>query len=307
MVYSWAMRLPVVPLPLAVDPARAPEVATTQLDTLWLQLTGTICNIACRHCFITCGPKEDRVPMMETAQVRALLDEAEALGVREYYFTGGEPMLHPDFFALCRATLARGPLTVLTNGMLIDDAAAREARRVFDDARYSFELRVSLDGMSAEINDPVRGKGTFDEIAAGLTRLAGVGLSPILTVVEHEEGMAAAAERLKFLDFARGLGLVRPRVKFLPLLRIGREERRTHGYTDGDLDVLTLELTADVEERLVCKSGRLATASGILTCPILLDAPDARLATTLRESLRPIRLAWGACRTCIADGLSCTT
>jgi MoaA/NifB/PqqE/SkfB family radical SAM enzyme len=299
------MRLPVIDF--AVDPARAPTVKTTELDTLWLQLTGTLCNIACRHCFITCGPKEDRVPMMETPRVLALLEEAEALGVREYYFTGGEPMLHPDFFALCRAALAKGPLTVLTNGILINDAAAREARSVFDDSRYSFELRVSLDGMSAEINDPVRGRGTFDEIAAGLRELARVGLSPIVTVVEHAEGMAAAGERLKFLDFARGLGLSRPRVKFLPLLRIGREERRTHGYSQDDLDVLAMELTADVEERLVCKSGRLATANGVLTCPILLDAPGARLAATLRDSLGPIRLAWGACRTCIAEGLSCTT
>jgi MoaA/NifB/PqqE/SkfB family radical SAM enzyme len=301
------LRLPVVQLPFAVDVARAPEVRLESLDTLWLQLTGTLCNIACRHCFITCGPHEDRVPMMESSAVHRLLDEAEALGVREFYFTGGEPMMHPDFFALCEATLARGPLTVLTNGLLVDDEGARRARVIFDEARYSFELRVSLDGMSAEINDPVRGRGTFDQIAAGLRELARVGLSPIVTVVEHAEGMAAAGERLKFLDFARGLGLSRPRVKFLPLLRIGREERRTHGYSQDDLDVLTTELTADVEERLVCKSGRLATANGVLTCPILLDAPGARLAATLRDSLGPIRLAWSACRTCIAEGLSCTT
>ena len=77
-----------------------PLLPFRSLDTVWIQITGTLCNIACRHCFITCGPREDRVPMMETAAVLALLEEAEALGAREYYFTGGEPMLHPDFFAL---------------------------------------------------------------------------------------------------------------------------------------------------------------------------------------------------------------
>src|SRR5438552_5391934 len=140
-----ARALPLSPpadlVPPILPSAEAVEVPLLGLDTLWFQLTGTLCNIACRHCFITCGPREDRVPMMETAAVLALLEEAEALGAREYYFTGGEPMLHPDFFALCRAALAKGPLTVLTNGILINDAAAREARRVFDDARYSFELR----------------------------------------------------------------------------------------------------------------------------------------------------------------------
>jgi sulfatase maturation enzyme AslB (radical SAM superfamily) len=291
-------------LPLAVDPSRAPEIRTS-LDTLWFQLTGTLCNIACRHCFITCGPREDRVPMMERARVLGFLGEAEALGVRDYYFTGGEPMLHPDYFELCEATLKQGPLTVLTNGILIDEPAARESRRLFDQSRYSFELRVSLDGMSAEINDPVRGKGTFEQIAGGLRQLAAVSLSPIITVVEHEAGMAAAASRLRFLDFARSLGLSRPRVKFLPLLRIGREAGRTHGYTGDDLDVLFQPLASD--ERLGCRWGRLATANGVMTCPILLDAPEARLGATLRESLVPIRLAWSACRTCLAEGLSCTT
>jgi MoaA/NifB/PqqE/SkfB family radical SAM enzyme len=178
---------------------------------------------------------------------------------------------------------------------------------VFEAARYSFELRVSLDGMTAAENDPVRGKGTFEQIADGVRRLAAAGMQPILTVVEHQEGMAAAEARLRFLDFARSLGLTRPRVKFLPLLRIGREEKRTHGYSPDELDVLEMPLLAESEERLVCKSGRLATAHGVLTCPILLDAPGARVGATLRKSMGSIRLAWSACRTCIAEGLTCTT
>src|SRR5262249_42867331 len=147
--------------------------------------------------------------------------------VREYYFTGGEPMLHPEFWSLTEATLARGPLTVLTNGMLIDAEAARQARQLFHAGRYSFDLRVSLDGLTAAENDPVRGRGTFDAIVAGISQLARQGLSPALTVVEHQAGMAAESERARFLEFARQLGLPHPRVKFLPLLRIGREERRT--------------------------------------------------------------------------------
>src|SRR5439155_12454695 len=139
--------------------------------TVWFQLTGTLCNIACRHCFITCGPKETRVPMMDAGEVRRFLDEATALGVRDYYFTGGEPMMHPEFWLLVDETLRRGPLTVLTNGILIDGAAAARARRAFDDARYSFDLRVSLDGMNADENDPVRGKGTFATITAGIAEL----------------------------------------------------------------------------------------------------------------------------------------
>ncbi len=305
-----ALHLPIAPVERAIDEADAPVAPLTALDTVWVQLVGTVCNLACRHCFISCGPKETRVPMMSAAAVRDALADARRLGARDCYYTGGEPMLHPDFWALCEDALAQGPLTVLTNGVLIDDAAARRARTLFDRARYSFDLRVSLDGATAEQNDAARGAGTFAQIAGGLARLAAVGLSPIVTVVEHDEGLAAVEARVRFLELARGLGLPRPRVKFMPLLRLGREPRRTRAYHDDELACLRggpASLAPEVLDRLVCTSSRLVAADGVYTCPILLDAPDARLAATLDGARAAIRLRWAACRTCVAEGLSCRT
>ncbi len=303
-------RPPVPPIAPAVSADRAPRVRLTALDTVWIQLAGTLCNIACRHCFISCGPTETRVPMMTSEAVREALAEARRLGARDYYFTGGEPMMHPEFWALCEETLAQGPLTVLTNGLFIDEDAAARARALFDRSRYSFDLRISLDGMTAEENDPVRGRDTFARITQAIARLAAQGLSPTITVVEHAAGMGAAAARLRFLEFARSLGLARPRVKFMPLLRIGREPRRTRDYETAELDCLTegpTSLSPPVEAALVCASSRLVAAGGVFTCPILLDAPEARLSERLADSLRPIALRWAACRTCVADGLSCNT
>lgn len=36
----------------AVD-RRAPEAPLRALDTLWLQVGGTLCNLACTHCFVS--------------------------------------------------------------------------------------------------------------------------------------------------------------------------------------------------------------------------------------------------------------
>lgn len=283
----------------------APLLPFFGLDTLWLQLTGTLCNIACRHCFITCGPKEDRVPMMSRQRIEDLLIEARELGVKEFYFTGGEPMLHPEFFAIIERTLQEGPTNVLTNGMLIDRPAAQTLRQLFDAARYSLDIRVSLDGMTEAENDPVRGRGTFTTITQGIRNLGEVGLSPVLTVVEHADALRAAGARADFLSFARELGLPQPRVKFLPLLRIGREPRRTHGY--GQDDVVRDRLPDDIVRSLQCNNSRLATQDHVLTCPLLLDAPDAQLGQRLADSLRPIHLRWSACHTCVQEGLSCRT
>ena len=313
------MTLPAYPGPTASPPTASPrrvvkavlsesaaaELPFLGLDTLWLQLTGTLCNIACRHCFITCGPKEDRVPMMTRARVEALLLEARSLGVKEFYFTGGEPMLHPEFFAIIERTLQEGPVNILTNGILINAAAAAQLAALAGSSRYSLELRVSLDGMTAEQNDPVRGRGTFVRITAGLGELARVGLSPVITVVEHEPDLGGAEARQAFIDFARRLGLKHPRVKFLPLLRLGREPRRSHHYADDEL--VQPPLPEAVMATLACNSARLATQDHVLTCPLLLDAPEARLGTTLTEAARPIHLRWSACHTCVTQGLSCRT
>lgn len=281
-----------------------PRLHLRALDTLWLQVTGTRCNIACRHCFITCGPNEDALPMMSVKEVTEAIADGAAFGVREYYFTGGEPFLHPEIFALIAVALEHGPLSILTNGLLFPEETCARLGQVFQDAALSFDLRVSLDGMSARENDPVRGRGTFDEIVGALRRLQAHGLNPAVTVVEHEEGLGGAQAREQFLRFVRELGFSRPRVKFLPLLRIGREAHRTHGY--GEEERVT-ELTPEDEESLQCGSARMVTAHGVWPCPILVRDPSARLGATLREGLGPIALAAPACFTCQTQGLQCRT
>ncbi len=173
-------------------------------------------------------------------------------------------------------------------------------------SRYSFDLRVSLDGLTAEQNDPVRGRGTFEQVVAALRRLGRAGLSPAVTVVEHEEGLAGADARAEFLQFVRDLGIRQPRVKFLPLLRIGREERRTHGYQDAGV-AQSAPLLPEVESSLLCASGRIVTAQGVYTCPILIEHATARLGDHLAETARSIQLRWDACQTCVLDGLRCNT
>jgi len=283
-----------------------PTVAFRALDTVWVQVTGTRCNIVCRHCFVNAGPKSDSIPLMSRAQVQDALEQAVALGAREAYYTGGEPFLHPEIRTLADLALERMPLSILTNGLLIDEDTARWAGERFRRSRYSFDLRVSLDGMNAEQNDRVRGHGVFGRVVASLRRLAAAGVTPVVTVVEHEPALEAVEARVRFTDFLRELGFERPRAKFLPLLRMGREEGRTRGYLD--LERLGEEpLPAEVEETLMCASSRTVTAQGVATCPILVEVPSARMGETLAEGARGIRLEWPACRTCVVDGLRCAT
>jgi MoaA/NifB/PqqE/SkfB family radical SAM enzyme len=283
-----------------------PLVPFRALDTVWIQITGTQCNIACRHCFVSAGPKSTSLASMSRAQVEAALDEAAGLGARDAYFTGGEPFLHPEIRPLVEFALKRMPLTILTNALLIDDETAAWIGDTFARSRYSFDIRVSLDGSTEETNDRVRGHGVYRGVVEALGRLARAGVTPVVTVVEHEERLQAAEARVEFTEFLRGIGLAQPRVKFLPLLRLGREEVRSRGYLERErLD--DEPLAPEVEETLICGSSRTVTANGVMTCPILVERPEARTGGTLRESAAPIRLRWPACHTCVVEGLRCAT
>jgi AdoMet-dependent heme synthase len=94
----------------------APEVPLARLTALWIQITGTWCNLECRHCLNASGPKRPWLRPLETGVMRRAIADAERLGVREIYFTGGEPLLHRDILEILEVSLGVASTTVLTNG-----------------------------------------------------------------------------------------------------------------------------------------------------------------------------------------------
>ncbi len=285
---------------------QSPEVRLRALDTLWFQVAGTICNIECTHCFISCSPRNHSHEMMSLGDIERSLAEARELGVREYYFTGGEPFMNRDMLAILEATLQQGPATVLTNGMLLRAEVCRRLKQLFDASEYSLDIRVSLDGFDAASHDAIRGKGVWDRVMIGLRNLADAGLNPVITVTTAAEGVASSEGRTRFLEIIRGFGFDRPRLKVLSLFRIGAEEKRTRAYEDWER--LTAESLSDDEASVLqCSSCRMVTSKGVYVCPILIEEPAARMGATLGETLRPFPLRYGACHTCWVDGVTCTT
>jgi molybdenum cofactor biosynthesis enzyme MoaA len=289
-----------------VETAPFPWSPLRALDTLWFQVAGTLCNLQCTHCFISCSPTNNNHALMSLETVRRYLAEARELGVKEYYFTGGEPFLNPELIGILEATLAQGPATVLTNGVLVRPDTARRLRALSDASEYSLDVRVSLDGSDAAANDAIRGEGTFERILAGIRSLADAGLNPVITLTEACEGAETQAGRTRLLAFLREIGLRQPRLKVMPLLRLGAEAGRTRGYETGET-LRGRTLTSAERDALQCASCRLVGSQGVYVCPILLDFPDARLGATLRQTLRPFELRHHACHTCHEQGLSCRT
>jgi MoaA/NifB/PqqE/SkfB family radical SAM enzyme len=282
-----------------------PKVALAHLDALWFQVAGTLCNLTCAHCFISCSPHNRRFGFLDLATVMHYLDEAVALGVKEYYFTGGEPFFNPDMTAILEATLKVGPATVLTNATVLKEEWLSRLKQAEENSPYSLEFRVSLDGFTPEENDPIRGQGVFIRTMRGVQQLLAYGFLPIITVTRTRDDEDDQRLIEGFLAMLRAHGYDRPRLKLLPTLRIGAEENRQRGYRENERVTLSMMNGFD-ETQLICNHSRIVTDHGVHVCPILIESPAARLGETLSESLTSFALSEQACYTCWQYGNICS-
>lgn len=284
----------------------APSVPLRALDDLWFQVSGTVCNLRCGHCFISCSPENHSFWFMTRDEVGDVLDASTRLGVKEYYFTGGEPFMNHDMLGILEDTLALGPATVLTNATLLPQRTVDALATLAAASAYSLELRVSIDGVDADMNDAIRGAGSFDRAVGAVGRLASAGFLPIITTMQSWGDRETDRVLARFRELLNGVGYDRARLKILPPLRIGAEAGRDRGYDRTER--VTQEMMADYPaDRLLCAGARLVTNRGVWACPILLDYESGRVADTLDEAVgEPARLSEQACYTCWVNGAICS-
>jgi sulfatase maturation enzyme AslB (radical SAM superfamily) len=282
----------------------AAAVELRHLDNLWIQVSGTRCNIECRHCFNNSSPRETSFGLMTWDAVSQAIAAAAARGVREIYFTGGEPFLHAQLLEMIACALTVAPTTVLTNGMLISDRMADALAALAIEARYSLEVRVSIDGYTEDMNDAIRGPVVFRLALAGAVRLARRNLLPLITIVRTWDDEDEFAILAAFARVLKDAGCDRPRIKVLPALPLGRELTRVAGL-QRDECVTTAMLEGFDRDLLMCSNSRLVTDRGVWVCPLLVEQQDARLGTTLDDATSSYELQHQACVTCWRYGTIC--
>jgi mycofactocin biosynthetic radical S-adenosylmethionine protein MftC len=142
------------------------------------------CNLACIHCLSSSGRRDPRE--LTTAECFGVIDELQAMQVFYVNVGGGEPTVRRDFWEILDyATAHDVGVKFSTNGSRItDQTAARVA------ANDYLDVQVSLDGASAEVNDAVRGAGSFETAIRALERLAEAGAQSFkISVVVTSENM----------------------------------------------------------------------------------------------------------------------
>jgi MoaA/NifB/PqqE/SkfB family radical SAM enzyme len=135
----------------------------------------TACNLKCRHCYI--NPEQHGYQTLPLATVEKWLDLfADRAGRANLILLGGEPTLHPQLPRIIKFARRRGfnSITVDTNGGLFHDLL----EKITPDALDS--LSFSLDGVTPQTNDEIRGPGSYDLCLTGLQAAVSRGFSTSL-------------------------------------------------------------------------------------------------------------------------------
>ena len=128
------------------------------------------CNLACAHCLSSSGRRDPRE--LSTVEAKAVVDELERMQVFYVNIGGGEPTVRPDFWELVDyATAHKVGVKFSTNGVKITPAVA--ARLAASDY---VDVQISLDGATAEVNDAVRGAGSYATALRAMEHLQAAGM-----------------------------------------------------------------------------------------------------------------------------------
>ena len=143
------------------------------------------CNLACVHCLSSSGRRDPRE--LSTEECRAIIDELERMQVFYVNIGGGEPTVRRDFWELLDyATAHHVGVKFSTNGSRITPEIAERLA-----ANDYVDVQISLDGATAEVNDRVRGAGSYATAIAAMENLQAAGMSEFkISVVITRENVS---------------------------------------------------------------------------------------------------------------------
>lgn len=176
------------------------DMDTLPISTkLWIY-TNYDCNLRCTYCVAESHPRAPKRTISLTT-VKRIIDEAEELGFDNIYFTGGEPFILKDIYAMLAYASDRLTTTILTNAMLFNDRRLKQLTSI-NNERLS--IQVSLDGSQPVHHDPYRGQGSWQKTVDGIRDLLEAGFRVRISTTETPANTEFIED---ICDFRRSFGI----------------------------------------------------------------------------------------------------
>ena len=290
---------------------RRASVRLVALRTLWFN-TGTLCNIACRNCYIESSPRNDRLAYLGLAEVTSYLDEIarDELPTEEIGLTGGEPFMNPEILPIIETCLARGfKVLVLTNAMRPMQRLAAPLADLNKRLGTGLTIRVSLDHYTREVHEAERGRRSWEKTIAGIEFIAGNSFN-LAVAGRSNTGEDEATLRGGYAALFRRLGIALDVTNPARLVLFPEMDARIDvpEITEACWGILHKS-----PDDVMCASSRMvvkrkgAARPAIIACTLLPYGPEFELGTTLAEASGPVMLNHPHCaKFCVLGGASCS-
>jgi len=140
------------------------------------------CNMACTYCCAESGPAFPSQDLT-TQQWLHIIDLLRTAGLRKATITGGEPFVRADIIELLEYLRdSRIAVSLLTNGMLIDESTAKFLSRLGN----LTEVKISIDAVeNANIHNRERGEGSCQRAMRTLSLLRDYGITTVVNMTVH--------------------------------------------------------------------------------------------------------------------------
>ncbi len=161
------------------------------------------CNLRCKHCYqdkyMHHGLDLDRMKKIVDNYFIAINKWGNS---PEFSITGGEPLLNPNLFPLLDYIKLKDKNTriaILTNGTLITSEIAKKIKK-----RGVNLVQVSLEGSTRELNDDIRGRGTYDKILRAIKVLKSEKINTSVHIVLSEKNKKDVKN---YIELAKKVGV----------------------------------------------------------------------------------------------------
>ncbi len=173
----WRKGLAAVLEGIAEFGPKKPFIAASPFLMVW-NIT-KLCNLKCIHCYE--NAKVRAPDEMTTEEAISAVDKMADAGVAYIAISGGEPLMHPDFFKIAKRIQEREmAFSIATNATLLTKENAKKLREF-----GCIYAQVSVDGANAETHNKFRGVNSFERTMEGIKNLVNekitVGISSTIT------------------------------------------------------------------------------------------------------------------------------
>jgi pyruvate-formate lyase-activating enzyme len=280
-------------------------------ETVWFN-TGTLCNLACKGCYIESSPTNDALVYISISEFKTYLNEIhdDALAVKTIAFTGGEPFMNPDMIPMLELALSEGfDVLMLTNAMR--PMEKQQDALLALQALYGNKLavRVSIDHYTQAMHEEIRGPRAWGPMLKGLKWLSKSGFNvSVAGRTLWNQGDVPMRTGYAKLFATENINVDASDIHALTLFPEMDEAANTPEATTACWTIL-----GSKQEDMMCHNSRMVVklkgddAPSVAACTLLPYDPEFNFGRTLKDASCTTKLNHPHCvKFCMMSGGSCS-